>query len=485
MLSKSKVIRGLQCPKSLWLYTHNYDLQDEIDASQQAIFDTGQDIGLLAQQMWPGGKDATEGHAYPNILCAKETQRLLNDGQEIIYEATFVHDDTLVAVDILSYEEGVWNAYEVKSSTSVKEVNYTDAAVQFYVMQGAGMEIQDISIVHINTDYVRQGDLNLEEFFIKENITEDILDLQEDLPATIKELHALIQGKMPKIEIGGHCADPYSCSFMGHCWKHVPDYSVFNIARIGAKAWDLYDQGVLAPKDVPDDFPLSNNQRLQIESEKNGTQIIDKEGLADFVSDLKYPLYYLDYETINPAIPLFDGQKPYRQMPFQYSLHIQKKSGEIKHCEYLAPTNGSDPREEFIEKLIADCGKRGDILVYNIAFERSKTQDLMDAFPKYRVPLSKIISRMKDLMQPFQQKMYYTPGMRGRYSIKTVLPALVADLSYDDLEIGDGGTASATYLSHFVHHKKLPKDIKQQLIDYCKMDTWAMVKLLEVLKDIK
>ena len=485
MLSKSKVIRGLQCPKSLWLYKHRYHLQDEIDASQQAIFDTGHDVGALAQQIWSGGIDATEGQPYANILAAKQTQRLLADGQHIIYEATFIFDDTLVAVDILALEDGKWNAYEVKSSTSVKEVNYDDAAVQFYVMRGAGLAVQNISIVHVNTDYVRDGDLNLAEFFIEENITEAVLEMQKEMGTTIQSLHDLLKEKMPEVEIGSHCSDPYGCSFMGHCWQHVPDYSVFNIARISDKAWDLYHKGILEVKDVPVDYPLSDNQQKQVDAEKSGVQIIDKEGIAAFIKDLEYPLYFLDYETINPAVPMFDGQQPYRQMPFQYSLHVQKKEGgPIANKEFLAPTNGKDPREAFIKKLIKDCGSMGDILVYNISFERSKTESLQDQFPAYEEALQNIIWRMKDLMLPFQQKMYYTPAMHGRYSIKNVLPALVPELSYDNLEIGNGGTASAIYKAHFVHGKKLPDETKENLLAYCKMDTWAMVKILEKLKDV-
>ena len=483
MLSKSKVIRGLQCKKSLWLYKHQYNLQDQVDAAQQAIFDTGQDVGVLAQQLWPGGIDATEGHEYPNVLCAKQTQRLLEDGQHVIYEATFVYDDTLVAVDVLAYENGVWNAYEVKSSTSVKEVYYDDAAVQYYVMQGAGVALQNISIVHVNTEYVREGDLNVAEFFHFENITEAVQGLQDDMPQTISSLLEMLKGDMPEVEIGAHCSNPYGCSFMGHCWQHIPEYSVFNIARIGAKAWELYEQGILEVKDVPEDFDLSDNQQLQVVAEKTGEEILDKKGIKTFVKDLEYPLYFLDYETINPAVPMFDGQQPYRQMPFQYSLHVQeKKGGAITHREFLAPCNGEDPRPAFIEQLIKDCATNGDILVYNIGFERGRTEALMANFPAYENALEKIIWRMKDLMIPFQQKMYYTPAMKGRYSIKAVLPALVPELSYADLEIADGGTASALYKAHFTSEKPLPDDTKQNLLDYCKMDTWAMVKILEKLR---
>lgn len=486
MLSKSKVIRGMQCSKSLWLYTHQYKLQDKVDAAQQAIFDTGNQVGALAQQFWPTGVDASAEQDYPNILSAKQTQRLLADGQEVIFEATFVYDDTLIAVDVLAKEDGVWNAYEVKSSTSVKDVNYDDAAVQYYVMLGAGIDVQNISIVHINNEYVRDGRLDIYELFSFNNITEAVVALQAEIKTTLNDLHQMLKGPMPEVRIGTHCSDPYGCSFMGHCWQHVADYSIFNVSRLSAeKTWDLYNQGILDVKDIPDDYPLSENQRMQVAYEKSQESFIDQAGIREYVKGLNYPLYFLDYETINPAIPMFDGLKPYVQMPFQYSLHVQHdKEQGYTHFEYLAPTNGTDPRKEFVQKLIEDCGAEGDILVYNIGFERSKTEALADAFPKNRKALISICNRMKDLMQPFQQKLYYTPAMRGRYSIKTVLPALVPELSYDELPIGDGGMASAVFKSYFVGQHELPVDTNQNLLDYCKLDTWAMVKILEKLKEI-
>ena len=191
MLSKSRIIRGMQCPKSLWLYTHQYDQQDQIGVGQQAIFDTGTNVGELAQELWPGGIDASEGQPYANKKCADCTQELLKQGQEVIYEATFIYNDVLVAIDILAKEIGVWNAYEVKSSTSVKEINYNDASIQYYVIKGAGIELKDISIMHIDTNYVRQGDLNIEALFTKVNVTPVILDQQENIKNIIRDLKEL------------------------------------------------------------------------------------------------------------------------------------------------------------------------------------------------------------------------------------------------------------------------------------------------------
>ena len=291
-------------------------------------------------------------------------------------------------------------------------------------------------------------------------------------------------GKVPQKEIGPHCSDPYDCDFKGTCWKHIPDYSVFNISRLNKdKKFDLYNQGVITLDDIDlSQTDLNPNQLLQVQSEVNGTTHIDIEEIRNFTNGLIYPLYFLDFETIGSAVPKYNGSRPYQQLVFQYSLHIQETlTSVIEHREYLAdPTK--DPRIGFIEQLIQDCGSSGDILVYNIGFERGKLNDLIDVFPEYSNELLGIVNRLKDLMIPFQQKWYYTPEMKGSYSIKYVLPALVPELSYNDLDIKEGGTASNTFLS--MVNGTFAGDVEEtrnQLLEYCKLDTFAMVKILEKL----
>jgi hypothetical protein len=252
------------------------------------------------------------------------------------------------------------------------------------------------------------------------------------------------------------------------------------------KKFDLYNQGVVTLDQIDlRQTDLNPNQVLQIQSELSGSSHIDTEEIRNFTSELNYPLYFLDFETIGPAVPIYDGSRPYQQLVFQYSLHIQETSTSvIEHREYLAvPTE--DPRIGFIEQLIQDCGSSGDILVYNIGFERGKLNDLINVFPKYSVDLSRIVNRLKDLMIPFQQKWYYTPEMRGSYSIKSVLPALVPELSYNDLPIKEGGAATNTFLS--MVNGTFEGDVEEsrkQLLEYCKLDTYAMVKILDVLNEV-
>jgi len=321
-----------------------------------------------------------------------------------------------------------------------------------------------------------------------ESVYDQVLEFLPRIPNEVRRLKDVIESPdIPPIDIGPHCSDPYDCDFKGTCWKHIPEYSVFDISRLNKdKKFDLYKQGIISLNQIDlSQTDLNPNQVLQVQSELSGSVHIDLNQIRNFTNGLNYPLYFLDFETIGPAIPIYNGSRPYEQLVFQYSLHIRETPiSEIEHRVYLAdPTE--DPRVGFIEQLIQDCDSKGDILVYNIGFERGKINGLIEAFPQYILELSGIVGRLKDLMTPFQQKWYYTPQMKGSYSIKSVLPALIPELSYNDLEIKDGGTATNTFLS--IVNGTFQGDLqvaRKQLLEYCKLDTYAMVKILEKLTQI-
>ena len=245
----------------------------------------------------------------------------------------------------------------------------------------------------------------------------------------------------------------------------------------------MYKNGIINFIDIPDDAPLNDNQWMQVTSELNNETIIDKANIKEFVNNLNYPLYFMDFETFATAVPVFDKSRPYQQLVFQYSLHVlPNEKGKLIHKEYLAEINGVDPRIKFIEQLITNCDSAGDILVYNIGFERGKLNELAEVFPPYRLAIEKIIERMKDLMIPFQKRWYYTPQMKGSYSIKKVLPALVPELSYDNLNISEGGTASNTFAAMVSgNFEGNSEQTRKDLLAYCKLDTFAMVKIVEKL----
>ena len=269
---------------------------------------------------------------------------------------------------------------------------------------------------------------------------------------------------------------------MHYCWSHIPEYSVYNVLR-GSKLERLLAEDIIEINDIPDDYNVTDRESIAINSYKKNSVNIDKNGINEFLKSLVFPLYYLDYETIFPAIPMFNNSKPYQQIPFQFSLHIQRQpGGELQHIEFLH-TEPSDPRESFAETLIKSCGTGGSVVVYNQGFESRVNRELGLALPKYKANLDDINERMVDLLLPFRSRHLYHPKMMGSASIKSVLPAFVPDLSYDNLEIGDGGTASLMYLSCI--NNSIPIAEKEKVYDnlkaYCCLDTLAEVRLIEVL----
>lgn len=484
-LSKSTFIKGVQCEKALYLHKFYPELADEITEQQKAIFQTGTNVGILAQELFPGGVDAGPKDYKEYFKSFKYTQQLIEDGVEVIYEAGFCHNYVMCFVDILVKTEDGWHAYEVKSSTKISATYYTDASLQYYIMKASGLNITDVSITHINNKYLRDGKLDLNQLFLSTSVLKQAKENHHYVKNKLEDLHQVLsQDSIPKVDIGIHCTNPYDCNFKGECWKHIPEYSIFNISRLKAETkWNLYNGRCIDIKDIPADTELSSKQKIEIQAYLQGNEIIHKKEIRDFVANLSDKLYHLDFETYQSAIPEFDGVKAFQQIPFQYSAHYQE-NGSVHHFEFLADPS-KDSREPFIQTLIRDMQNEGDILVYNIAFERGRLNELITAFPQYTNQLQAIIERMKDLMIPFKNKWYYTPSMKGSYSIKSVLPALAPSFSYDNLEINNGSLASSSYV--FLRTLKEPeevKKIKENLLAYCKMDTLAMVKILEVLKQL-
>jgi len=489
ILSKSIFIRGLQCEKSLYLYKHHYSLKDEVSPQLQAIFNQGNNVGILAQDLFPNGTDASPSSHFKIQESVLKTKEFIEKGEKIIYEATFQYNGVIAALDILVKDEDGWKAYEVKSSTSVSDVYINDAAIQYYTIVNSGIKLKDISIVHINNQYVKNGGINIQELFTIESVYDRVQQVLPSIPDQIERFKQVVSNdEVPDIDIGPHCTKPYDCDFKGYCWSHIPDYSVFNISRLNInKKFELYQQGALKFEEIDLNITSFNsNQLLQVTSELDNKTYIDKKSINNFLGDLNYPLHFLDFETMATAVPIYDNSRPYQQLVFQYSIHIQNVNGDLEHNEYLAEAYPNiDPREAFVKQLVEDCGDSGNILVYNIGFERGKLNDLISVYPEYSNEINRIISRLKDLMVPFQKKWYYTPEMKGSYSIKAVLPALVPELSYDDLDISEGGSASTIFTQMVLG--EFSGDIektRQDLLEYCKLDTYAMVKIYEVLKSV-
>jgi hypothetical protein len=488
VLSKSSFMRVLQCEKALWLYRHRIDLMEETSPGQQAIFDKGIDVGRLAHGLFPGGIDLSPEYVdgYPRFRGSiAKTADAVRDGVPVIYEAAFVHDGVLAAIDMLVRDRKRWRAFEVKSGTSVKDTYAADAALQHWVLRGSGLELADISIVHIDNTYVRSGAIDVKKLFAIESVRDLAEAQREEIGVAVDRLKKVIRKKAaPDIPIGPHCSDPYDCPFHGYCWQGFPEHSVFDISRVGALAWRLVERDIRCAADIPDDVPLRANQRIEVECAKTGEPYVDRKAVREFLKTTDGPLFFLDFETCGPAVPLYDSTRPYQAVPFQYSLHYRTARGEpLTHTAFLGDGK-TDPRLSLVDQLLDDTKGEGRIVVYS-GYEKRVINELAATFPKRARELKQRIARLLDLSVPFRDHAYYTAAMDGSYSIKAVLPALVPDLSYDGLPIADGGAASAAYESlHTEADDVKIAEVRNALLDYCGLDTMAMVRVLEVLEGV-
>ena len=452
MLSKSKFTRGINCQKSLWLYVHNFEARAVSEATA-SLFGTGINVGDLARDYFPNGVMAVEGD-YPNRQSAQRTQELIAQGVETIYEATFIYNDTLVAVDLMHKQNGRWSLYEVKSTNSVKPQHIKDVAVQYYVVQGSGLELEDAYLMHFDRGYVRRGEIVPTQLFKAESVLSKVLTLQEEIAEHIDLFQNMLLGDEPEVLMGNHCTYPYECDFCGYC------------SRLTCNQKEKVETTIALSTE-----PQVNTSKIQ-----------------DFLQTLEYPICHLDFETIMPAVPMFDESRPYQQIPFQYSLHTQQQADdEIIHTDYLAESNlAVDPRLGLIIQMIKETTAANTVLVYNATFERCRIQEMIRDFPQFATPLQSIIDRMKDLMHPFQKKYYTTEALGRKYSIKLVLPALCPDVSYKELEINNGLDASSKFLNlYYCPDETVIADTRHHLLKYCHLDTWAMVRILEVLTNLK
>jgi hypothetical protein len=481
-ISKSKFLSGVQCEKKLFFDTHHSELKPPISVEQQAAFDMGHAVGALAQAYFPGGMDATPEVQGMYMVPIANTKRWINEGVPTIYEATFSANGVFAALDILHHVDGERWAIEVKSSTSVKDYHITDASLQFYAMDQAGFRPDRFFLMHIDNNYVKNGPIDPQHFFVLEELTEQVRNNQPWVAKRVNALREMLDGEEPTVEIGPHCSSPFSCDYQGHCWQHVPENSVFSLYSARGRDWNYYNDGIVDLRDIPDLDVLNHRQRLQVEGQMHGTGYIDEERLHEFSLEFQYPLYFFDFETIFTGLPVLDGTRPYQQVPFQYSLHILSEDGSMEHKEFLATptdfdsTTALDPRQQLIQQLRTDIGPRGSVVAYNAAFEIGVLNGLAQAFPYDADFLIGLTDRFVDLLVPFKQGWYYLPEMGASASIKSVLPAINPDFGYDDLVIGNGGDASAIF------HSMITGDFdgdeaetRRHLLAYCERDTFGMV----------
>lgn len=489
LLTKSKYLLGLQCPSLLWVAINDKEKISKPDISAQHKFKVGTLVGELATKRFIDGIKIPDEDFIGNL---EETEKLLSE-RKPLFEAGFKvnfdkENEIFSRVDILvPIRTNEWDIIEVKSGTKVKDVNVEDVSFQKYVLEKAGLKIRKCFLMHINNKYVHKGNLDVNELFVPTEITEEVMKVEKGIDKRIENMFKIISAKeKPKICIGKYCKDPYECSLKYLCWSVLPKENVFDLYRGGVKSHNLYDQGIIQIKDIPNGTKLTDIQKIQRDCAINGECHIKEKEIKKFLDGLKYPLYYLDFETINPAIPKFDGMKPYQRIPFQYSLHIQKeKGGECEHISFLADGT-DDPRPKFLQSLKDNLGEKGEIIVYNESFEKGVITKCIEAFPEFKKWGLKILDRVKDLLIPFRTFCYYHPDQCGSASIKKVLPVL-SDLSYKEMKIGNGGDASIEYervTFDLDTDEKDKKRVRGALEKYCKLDTRAEVEIVEAMEKL-
>ena len=396
-------------------------------------------------------------------------------------------------VDVLHVEEdGSVTLYEVKSSTSVKEIYLHDVSIQYYVLAKLGFRVKSANVVHIDSGYVRGEELELEKLFCIVDVMAEAEALQGQIPQRLEVFECYLADREhePDIDIGSHCNKPYECDAKHYCWKvqrNIPDYSIFNIFNLGReKQKALYEQGIINIADIPDDFEMTTKQRQAVENYKAQSTHINKEAIQAFLETLTYPIYHLDFETFQQAIPRWKGIKPFMQIPFQYSLHIEHADGRLEHREFLAE-EGSDPREALARQLCADIPADVTVLAYNMSFEKGVLKALAEEYEELCEHLLAIADNLGDLMTPFQKKHYVTPAMQGSYSIKKVLPALVPEMAQAYKAL-DGVHNGSEAMNAFANLQKMDTAEKERtreaLLKYCELDTLAMVRVLEKLREV-
>lgn len=483
-LSKSRFLAGLQCHLRLWFECFERKLATPPDLATQALFDTGHEVGRLAQQRYPGGALVKWGHLHADKAVA-ETRELVEDWKvPAIYEAALEHAGVLIRADILNREDDGFDLIEVKASTRVKEVHLPDVAVQLWVLRGAGVNVRRAGVLLLNKNYVYDGEnLDVNELFQFHDLSEDIEPMLDDVAVQLETFRDLLAGGAPQIAPGPHCFTPYECPFYAHCTRDMEtaEYPVGELPRLNQKRLaELEAAGIADVRDVPEGFPLSPLQALVRQSVLSGEDRVHGD-LAGALESVSYPVHHLDFETVAPAIPRYQGTRPYESVPFQFSLHTQFEDGTVTHAEYLH-TEERDPRPPLVKALLQAIGNRGSICVYT-DYERKVIRRLAEALPEFEDKLLKLLDRIWDL-HPVVKDNYYHPDFRGSFSIKKVLPAVVPEMSYEDLEISEGGMASISYEQALRSDDWVERENTfRALREYCAQDTLAMVELRRVLSE--
>lgn len=486
LISKTKIMQGYQCHKSLYLSVHRKELIPKVTPELQALFDQGNAVTKEARQRFPDGV-LVDNPAYDFVGSLKKTRELLAAHTPVIFEAAFEYKGCYARADVIIYNELTqrWSIVEVKSTTKVKDEHLDDVGLQVWIMANAGLPIEKISLMHLNT-LCKFPELN--NLFIEEEVTDELRIRHTKISPKLNELFkALKSDLVPNIDLGLHCSKPRDCQFLDHCWieKKIPQPSVFSIPGLREKKWDLYNQGYVNIQDIPSGV-LSEKQQICADVLKTNKRYIDYAKIKIELSGWKFPLIFLDFETINPAIPRYMGTGPFMQVPFQFSVHILSSlNAELEHHEFIYD-EFSDPRPSLIRELIRACNGPGSVVAYYGQFEAGRIQELEDFAPEFRGQLMDIRLRIVDPLPLFREAVYDS-AFSDSYSIKNVGPAILGnEYSYQNMPVGDGSAAQRAYEELIAESTTLTRknELKAALLNYCEKDTLVMVGLVKWLYNL-
>lgn len=476
-LSKSKISAFEQCPKRLWLSVHRPELA-QFDEGAELRFAAGHEVGAAACSLV---SDGVMIEADPDLAAAvARTRELLDAGHDAaIFEATFQHEGVLVRVDILEPDgAGGWRIAEVKSSTKAKDYHLGDLATQVWTVRNAGLSISSAAIRHVDSGFVltRQGDW--QGLFQDVELLDTIGPITADRELVVAAARETLAGPEPAVEVGAHCSAPFACEFAGHCHAVLPpgpEWPVTILPNGGGKRW--LELGIVDLHEV-DAAALANKLHQRVHRATiDDEHYHDVDGARTAMAGWTYPRVWLDFETIAFAVPRWIGTRPYQQVPFQFSAHVEMADGSVEHREFLS-LDGNDPRRSCAEALTALIPGEGTVIAYNASFERTCIRDLAKTFPDLSKALLSICDRVVDLL-PVAKANWYHRDQRGSWSIKAVLPTVAPHLDYSGLAVKDGAHAQAAYLEAIATDTTPARrrELAEGLRAYCRRDTEAMMVL--------
>ena len=476
-LSKSRVISGLQCPKKLWLEIHKPGLIEH-SAATEAQFTAGYEVGAIAQALYGEGEGDTVAYDPGLREAVARTRSLMAERSATpIFEATYASENVLARIDVLLRANGVNRIVEVKSAASVKDVHVNDCAIQAWLFRAAGYALDAVAVAHVDNSFVYPGGGNYAGLLIEEDVTEVVHPLLEQVPRWVAEAKEVLDGPEPVKAIGSHCHQPYDCQFQHYCKPSYPVYPVTLLKGSRKVIGELLEEGYRDIREIPDGRLTDAGQLRIWRVTRDGQAQVDGSA-AEFARRLAYPRYYLDFETVSLAVPIWAGTRPYEKLPFQWSCHIEETSGELKQTGFL-DLSGGPPMRGCAESLIQHLGQAGPILMYT-SYEKGILNGLVARFPDLAEPLQGLIDRLVDL-KPVTKANYYHPDMFGSWSLKAVLPTIAPDMQYSALEeVQDGMAAGRAFLEAI--HPETGMARRSELADrlrmYCGYDTLAMVRLV-------